>query len=52
MLLEEGEERNLCIVKEKSNLILVRMLQSDINVRSKGNLDKSHPDTIKIRDAW
>lgn len=27
------------------------MLESDFNVRSKGNPDESHPDTVQIRDA-
>lgn len=39
------------VVKRNSNLILAGSLESDFNVRSKGNPDESHPDTIQIRDA-
>ena len=38
----------MAVVKEKSDLILVGKQESDFNVRFKGNLDKSHSDTIKI----
>lgn len=48
--MENGKRRGISILWQKEQSDCAQNAV-EINVRHKGNLDKTNPDTVKIRDA-